>query len=233
VRDSFSDGFFTRMARDTHPVDLMCLYLLHGSAGQVPGLLPDQETVSFGHLSQHRGVDRWTSADTDQFSLWIRREVRGRLYGLEFRFYFTAGEPWADAVIPHGAAVGLARFMHHFRGHYASGGAPGDWDFGVYTAEGGLNEGVVLFGNHREVFFEVGRGWAATCRLHGNQLGANPYLHAGGGTFPGRYARAGGTPDWPPAWRRQVARLYGPLPLRPGRPARPEFGIRTRRRPAR
>ncbi|MFF7281100.1 hypothetical protein [Streptomyces griseorubiginosus] len=46
MRDGFSDGFFTRTAHDTHPVDLMCLYLLHGSVERIPGLLVDRETLS-------------------------------------------------------------------------------------------------------------------------------------------------------------------------------------------
>ncbi|MFE7530248.1 hypothetical protein ACFU7Y_31700 [Kitasatospora sp. NPDC057542] len=93
----FSDGFFTRLAHDTHPVDLMCLYLLHGSVERIPGLLVDRETLSFKHLSQHvRTVNRSSYDDADTFSLCIKNKVRGRLYGLEFRIYFIAGEPYAE-----------------------------------------------------------------------------------------------------------------------------------------
>ena len=244
LRDSFSDGFFTRLAHDTHPVDLMCLYLLHGSVERIPGLLVGRETLSFEHLSQRvRAVDRWSSDDADTFSLCIKRKVRGRLYGLEFRIHFIAGEPYADAVIPFGAAVGLPRFMHHFRAHYASGGAPGDWDFDVYTDVRDLRESVVLFGNHREVWFQVNRGpvvagrskpipWSrsrlVTGRLQGNQFGTNAQLHAGGVMFPDRLAAVEGTSAEGRAYRRYVARLRDPLPLRARRPVRPEFGTRTR-----
>lgn len=244
VRDGFSEGFFTRMAHDTHPVDLMCLYLLHGSVERIPGLLADPETLSFRHLSQHvRAVGRWNHDDADTFSLCIKKKVRGRLYGLEFRIHFIAGEPYADAVIPFGATVDLPRFMHHFRGHYASGGAPGDWDFDVYTDARDLREGAVLFGNHREVWFQINRGpvtagrnmpipWnrgrLTTGRLQGNQFGTNALLSAGSAMFPDRHALVEGTSAEARAYRRYVARLHNPLPLLVGRPVRPEFGMRTR-----
>lgn len=247
MRDSFSDGFFTRMAHDTHPVDLMCLYLLHGSVERIPGLLADRETLSFKNLlSRHVRANRWNYEDADTFSLCIQRKVRGRLYGLEFRIYFIAGEPYADAVIPFGATVDLPRFMHHFRGHYASGGAPGDWGFDVYTDVRDLRESIVLFDNHREVWFQVNRGPVVTGsklmpsnrhrlvtgRLQGNQFGTNtPVLDAGNAAFPDRFAAVEGTSAEARAYRRYVARLHNPLPLRAGRPVRPEFGMRTRRRP--
>lgn len=224
----------------------MCLYLLHGSVERIPGLLADRDTLSFKHLSQRvRAVDRWSYGDADTFSLCIKRKVHGRLYGLEFRIHFIAGEPYADAVIPFGAAVDLPRFMHHFRAHYASGGAPGEWDFDVYTDVRDLRESVVLFGNHREVWFQVNRGpvvtgrskpipWSrsrlVTGRLHGNQFGTNAQLHAGGVTFPDRLSAVEGTSAKARAYRRYVARLRNPLPLRAGRPARPEFGARMRSR---
>ncbi|MGW7586315.1 hypothetical protein ACWGKU_34710 [Kitasatospora sp. NPDC054768] len=89
LRDSFSDGFLTRLAHDTHPVDLMCLYLLHGSVERIPGLLVDREMLSFEYLSRRvRTENRSSHGDADLFSLWIRTKVRGRLYGLEFRVYF-------------------------------------------------------------------------------------------------------------------------------------------------
>ncbi|MFD5437998.1 hypothetical protein ACFWJ4_38335 [Kitasatospora sp. NPDC127067] len=79
-------------------MDLMCLYLLHGSVERIPGLLVDRETLSFEYLSRHvRAENRSGHGDADLFSLWIRTKVRGRLYGLEFRVYFIAGEPCADA----------------------------------------------------------------------------------------------------------------------------------------
>ncbi|MEU5195149.1 hypothetical protein AB0G86_14000 [Streptomyces scabiei] len=53
VRDGISDGFLTRPAHDSHPVDLMCLYLLHGSLERIPGLPADRETLSFEQLSSH------------------------------------------------------------------------------------------------------------------------------------------------------------------------------------
>jgi hypothetical protein len=224
VRDGFSDGFFTRMAHDAHPVDLMCLYLLHGSVERIPGLLADQETLSFKHLSQQvRAVDRWTYGDADTFSLRVKRKVHGRLYGLEFRICFIAGEPYADAAIPFGATVDLPRFIHHFRGRYASGGAPGDWDFDVYTDVGDLRESVLLFGNHREVWFHVNRGpvttgrnkpipWARgrliTGRLHGTQFGTNAVPNAGSAMFPDRHDLVERTSAEARAYRRYVARLY-------------------------
>lgn len=249
VRDGYSAGFFTRMAHETHPVDLMCLYLLHGSVEQIPGLLVDRETLSFKHLCQQGHVaDRWNSGDADTFSLCIKRKVHGRLYGLEFRIIFIAGEPYADAVIPFGATVDLYRFMHHFRGQYASAGAPGDWDFDVYTDKRDLRESVVLFGNHREVWFQVNRGpvttgrgkpipWArgrlTAGRLQGNQFGTRVgVLEAGSVQFPDRHDVVEGTSAEARAYRRYVARLHNPLPLRVGPPVRPEFGMRTRRCPA-
>lgn len=246
MRDSFSDGFLTRLAHDTHPVDLMCLYLLHGSVERIPGLSADPETLSFRHLSRHvRAEDRFGYGDAETFSLWIRNKVRGRLYGLEFRIYFIAGEPFADAVIPFGAPVGLPRFMHHLRGCYGSGGAPGDWDFDVYTDVRDLRESVVLFGNRREVWFQVARGPVVagrskllprtqgrlvTGRLHGNRFGTDARLHAGGVMFPDRLAAVEGVSAEARAYRRYVARLRDPLPVRAGRPVRPEFGTTMRRR---
>ncbi|MFI2026303.1 hypothetical protein [Streptomyces buecherae] len=236
------------MAHDTHPVDLMCLYLLHGSVAQIPGLLVDP--LSCARLRQRvPDRDRWTHHDTDTFSLCVRRKVRGRLYGLEFRTYFSAGEPRADAVVPFGATVDLFRFMRHFRAHYASGGAPGDWDFDVYTDVRDLRESVVLFGNHREVWFQVNRGPVTigrakptprprgrltTGRLQGNQFGPDaPVLDAGGAAFPDRHDVVEGASAEARAYRRYVARLRDPLPLRVGQPVRPTFGTRTRRRSVR
>ncbi|MFF2747169.1 hypothetical protein ACFVVA_16680 [Kitasatospora sp. NPDC058048] len=246
LRDSFSDGFLTRLAHDRHLVDLMCLYLLHGSVERIPGLLVDRETLSFEYLSRHvRTESRSSHGDADLFSLWIRKKVRGRLYGLEFRVYFIAGEPCADAVIPFGAPVGLPRFMHHLRGCYGSGGAPGDWDFDVYTDVRDLRESVVLFGNRREVWFQVNRGPVVaggsrlisrnrgrlvTGRLHGNQFGTNAQLHAGGVLFPDRLAAVEGVSAEARAYQRYVARLRDPLPSRAGRSVRPEFGATMRRR---
>lgn len=245
MRDGFSDGFFTWTARDTHPVDLMCLYLLHGSVERIPGLLADREALSFRHLSRHvRSPRHWSYDDADTFSLSVRRRVHGRVYGLEFRIHFIAGEPYADALIPFGAAVGLSRFLHHFRTHYASGGAPGDWAFDVYTDITDLRESVLLFGNHREVWFQVNRGPVVTGRsrparhrhrlvigrLQGNRFGTEHVLTAGSSAFPDRHDAVVGTSAEARAYRRYVAGLRSPLPLRVGRPVRPEFGGGTRRR---
>ncbi|MER7584519.1 hypothetical protein [Kitasatospora sp. NPDC097691] len=246
MRDSFSDGFFTRLAHDTHPVDLMCLYLQHGSVERIPGLPADRDTLSFEHLSQHvRPENRSHHDDADTFSLCIKKKVRGRLYGLEFRIYFIAGEPWTDAVIPFGAPVSLPRFVHHLRGSYGSGGAPDDWDFDVYTDVGDLRESVLLFGNRREIWFQVNRGPVVagrsrlvprnqgrlvTGRLHGNRFGTNAQLHAGGAMFPDRLAAVEGASAEARAYRRYVARLRDPLPSRAGRPARPAFGTTMRPR---
>ncbi|MDX2606266.1 hypothetical protein PV379_29200 [Streptomyces caniscabiei] len=235
------------MAHETHPVDLMCLYLLHGSVEQIPGLLVGRETLSFEHLSQQvRAANHWTYDDVDTFSLCVKKKVRGRLYGLEFRIYFIAGEPYSDTVVPFGTAVDLPQFIHHLRAHYASAAAPGAWDFDVYTDVRDLRESVVLFGNRREVWFQVNRGpvttgrnkpipWArgglVTGRLQGNQFGTNAVLNAGSAMFPDRHDDVGGTSAKARAYRRYVARLHNPLPLRVGRPTLPEFGIRTRRRP--
>ncbi|MFD8320884.1 hypothetical protein [Kitasatospora purpeofusca] len=242
VRDSFSEGLFTRTARDTHPVDLMCLYLLHGSTDRIPGLLVDRGALSFEHLSERvRDADRWNHGDADTFSLYVRQKVHGRLYGLEFRIHFIAGEPFADAVVPFGATVDLPRFMHRLRGHHAAGGAAGDWDFDVYTDVRDLRESVVLFGNGREVWFQVNRGPVATGRssrlipwhrrrlvtgrLQGNRFGTRTRaLDAGGAVFPDRHDAVHGTSAEARAYRRYVARLHNPLPLRVGRPDRPEFG---------
>lgn len=202
-----------------------------------------RETLSFEYLSrQVRDVDRWSQDGTDTFSLCVRRKVRGRLYGLEFRIYFMAGEPCADAVIPFGATVDLPRFLHHFRGRHASGGATGDWDFDVYTDARDPRESVVLFGNHREIWFRIERGPVTTGRtkatprtrgrlvtgrLQGNQFGTNaPVLNAGNAMFPDRHGLVGGVSAEARAYRRYVARLHNPLPLRVGRPTRPEFGMR-------
>jgi hypothetical protein len=219
LRDSFSDGFLTRLAHDTHPVDLMCLYLLHGSVGRIPGLLVDSRTLSFEQLSRRvRAVDRWSHDDVDTFSLRVKKKVRGRLYGLEFRIHFVAGEPYADAVIPFGATVDLPRFVHRFRARYASGGTPGDWDFDVFTDVRDLRESVVLFGNRREVWFQADRraGRLVTGRLQGNRFGSSTRPHAGGVMFPDRLFAVTGASAEARAYRRRVARLRDPLPLRAG-----------------
>ncbi len=248
MRDSFSDGFLTRPARETHPVDLMCRYLLHGSVARIPGLWVDREVLSPEHLRRHvRAENRSCYGDAETFSLSVRRKVRGRPYGVEFRIHFVAGEPFADAVIPFGAPVDLPRFLHHLRQHYGSGpgGAPGDWDFDVYTDVRDLRESVVLFGNRREVWFQVNRGPVVAGRsrsipgnrgrlvvgrLHGNRFGTEARLHAGGVMFPDRLdAVRAGTAE-ARAYRRYVAGLRRPLPLWAGRAARPEFGATTRPR---
>ncbi|MER7705879.1 hypothetical protein ABTX81_23665 [Kitasatospora sp. NPDC097605] len=191
----------------------MCRYLLHGSVERIPGLYVDQETLSFEHLSRHvRPENRSSYDDADTFSLYVKRRVHGRLYGLEFRLYFVAGEPYADAVIPFGTPVGLPRFMHHLRGNY-----PGSWDFDVYTDVRDLRESVVLFGNRREVWFRVDRGRLVTGRLHGNEFGTGTRLHAGGVMFPDRLAAVEGVSAEARAYRRYTARLRDPLPLRAGR----------------
>ncbi|MFF8694609.1 transposase [Streptomyces sp. NPDC015144] len=140
-------------------------------------------------------------------------------------------------------AIESRRFL---RAHYAPGEAPGDWEFGVYTDVRDLRESVVLFGNHREVWFQVNRGPVAgranstprnrhrlvAGRLHGNQFGAGMQLHAGSVAFPDRHDVVDGTSAEARAYRRYVARLHNPLPLRVGRPVRPGFDMRTRRRSA-
>ncbi|MER7770538.1 hypothetical protein [Kitasatospora sp. NPDC096140] len=227
----------------------MCLYLVHGSVERIPGLLADPETLSFEYLSRHVPAEsRAGHGDADTFSLCIRNRVHGRLYGLEFRIHFVAGEPYADAVIPFGAPVGLPRFMHHLRGNHGSGGAPGDWDFEVYTDVRDLRESVVLFGNRREVWFQVNRGPVVagrsavvpgnrgrltTGRLHGNLFGADARLHAGGVLFPDRLADVEAVTAEARAYRRYVARLRDPLPLRAGRPGNPGFGAARRPRAVR
>ncbi|MEV7775025.1 hypothetical protein [Kitasatospora sp. NPDC086791] len=212
----------------------MCLYLLHGSVERIPGLLADPEVLSFEHLSRHVPVGRragYEPDDAHRFSLDIKRKVHGRLYGLEFRIYFAAGEAYADAVVPFGAPVALPRLVRHFRGHYASGGGPGDWDFDVYADRGDLRQGVVSFGNRREIWFDVNRRRLDTGRLEGNRFGARGAVpNAGGVMFPDRHEVIEGTSAEARAYRRQVARLYGPLPLRAGRPVRPEAGTRARPR---
>ncbi|NEB00985.1 hypothetical protein G3I78_18225 [Streptomyces sp. SID13726] len=205
----------------------------------------DRERLSFEYLSRHvRTANHSNYADADTFSLSIKKKVRGRLYGLEFRLYFIAGEPYSEAVIPFGAAVDLRRFMHHFRAHYALGGAPGDWDFDVYTDVHDLSESVVLFGNQREVWFQVNRGpvvtgrskptWnrgrLVTGRLHGNRFGTSTQLHAGGVMFPDRLSAVGDTSVAARAYRRYVAGLRGPLPLRAGQSVRPGFETGRRSR---
>ncbi|MCX5114945.1 hypothetical protein OOK13_42205 [Streptomyces sp. NBC_00378] len=136
--------------------------------------------------------------------------------------------------------------MHYFRAHYASGGAPGDWAFDVYTHVRDLRESVVLFRNDREARFQVNRGPVVTGRsklipsnrhrlvtgrLQGNQFGTNArVLDAGSVAFPDRDDEVEGTSAEARAYRRYVARLHNPLPLRLGPPVRPEFGMRTRRR---
>ncbi|OPC77618.1 hypothetical protein B4N89_42185 [Embleya scabrispora] len=198
----------------------------------------DREVLSFEHLSRHvRAVDRAGHDDADMFSLSVRRKVRGRLYGLEFRIYFVAGEPYADAVVPFGASVELPRFVHHLRGRYGAGAAPGDWDFDVYTDVRDLRESVVLFGNGREVWFQVNRGpvvaggsrstpWhrgrLVTGRLHGNRFGTSTRPHAGGVLFPDRLAAVDDASAEARAYRRYLAGLRDPLPSRP--PSTRPFG---------
>ncbi|MFB6891581.1 hypothetical protein ACFCX4_20005 [Kitasatospora sp. NPDC056327] len=220
----------------------MCRYLVHGSVERIPGLLAGPETLSFDHLSRHvRAEHRAGHDDADVFSLFVERKVRGRPYGLEFRIYFVAGRPYADAVIPFGAPVGLPRFMHHLRGCHGSAGAPGDWDFDVFTDVRDLRESVVLFGNRREIWFRVsgrpvasgGSGPGHRCRLvtgrlHGNLFGAQTRLHAGSVLFPDRLAAVGTASAGARAYRRYVARLRDPLPMRSALPARPDFGARGR-----
>ncbi|MFE2107473.1 hypothetical protein ACFXAF_16580 [Kitasatospora sp. NPDC059463] len=247
MRDGFSDGFLTRLAHDTHPVDLMCRYLLHGSVERIPGLAAGPEALSFEHLSRRvRAENRSSHDDADTFSLSVRRKVHGRLYGLEFRFHFIAGEPYADAVIPFGAPIALPRFLHHLRGRYGSGGAPGDWDFDVYTDVRDLRESIVLFGNRREIWFQANRapvasgrsrpvpgarGRLITGRLHGNRFGTHALLHAGGVLFPDHLTSVDAATPEARAYRRHTARLRDPLPLHTGA-ARPDFGATTRRRSA-
>ncbi|WP_416970695.1 hypothetical protein [Streptomyces sp. 4F14] len=239
MRGDLSGGVFTRMARDTHPVDLMCLYLLHGSVERIPGLLAAPGPLSLEHLRrQVPAGSRWSHDDADTFSLGVEKTVRGRSYGFEFRVHFVGGEPYADAVVPFGASVDLYRFLRHFRGHYAS---DGDWSFDVYTDVRDLRESVVLFGNRREVWFQVNRGRVVAGgskpvpggrliagRLHGNQFGASAgVLHAGSVMFPDRADAVAGTSAQGRAYRRYVARLRDPLPLGVRRRGRPEFGSRT------
>ncbi|MFI5531256.1 hypothetical protein ACIA8O_22270 [Kitasatospora sp. NPDC051853] len=243
MRDAFSDGLFTRLAREAHPVDLMCLYLLHGSADRIPGLMAGQGALSFEHLSRHvRPAHHWRHEDADTFSLPVRRKVRGRPYGLEFRLHFLGGEPYADALVPFGAAVDLPRFLHHFRTHHASG----DWDFDVHTDRRDLRESVLRFANGRELWFQINRGpvvagharpvpWQRhrllTGRLQGNLFGPGPHPPtAGSAAFPDPHHTVEPTTPGARAHRRHVARLYDPLPLLPARPPRPEFGTRPRRR---
>ncbi|MEV6522914.1 hypothetical protein AB0M43_13280 [Longispora sp. NPDC051575] len=228
MRDGFSEGFFTRRAHEKHPVDLMCAYLLHGSVERIPGLLAAPETLSYGYLNRHVDArNRASSGDADMFSLSVERKIRGRLFGVEFRVYFDSGEAYADAVVPYGAPVGLARFLHHFRGDHASGGDPGDWDFDVYTDVGFLPQGIVLFGNRREVWYTVNGRRVDVGRLQGNVFGATAHTVAAGGTvFPDRDAGVEGTSAEVRAYRRQMARLGGPLPLRAGRRPGLEFGAR-------
>ncbi|GLZ78383.1 hypothetical protein Afil01_31900 [Actinorhabdospora filicis] len=230
------EGFFTAMARETHPVDLMCLYLLHGSLQEIPGLLADPETLSFEHLDHRVGdANRWRHDDAETFSLAIEKKVHGRRYGLECRIYFLAGEPYADAVIPYGASIDLPRFMHHLRTHYAT--AARDWDFDVYTDVGDLRESVILFGNHRELWFQINRGpivtrqtkpvprarrRLVTGRLQGNRFGAKKRaLDAGNAVFPDRHDAVAGTSPEARAYRRYLAGLRNPPPLRARRPGHP------------
>ncbi|MER6559589.1 hypothetical protein ABT300_18015 [Streptomyces sp. NPDC001027] len=194
----------------------MCLYLLHGSVERIPGLLVDSRTLSFEHLSRRvRAVDRWSLDDSDTFSLYVKKKVHGRLYGLAFKIHFLAGEPYADAVIPFGATVDLPRFMHRLRGRHASQGVPGDWDFDVFTDVRDLSESVVLFGNRREVWFQADRraGRLVTGRLHGNRFGTSTRPHGGGVMFPDRLAAVPDASAEARAYRRHVARLRDPLPL--------------------
>ncbi|MFJ4095710.1 hypothetical protein ACIPYS_29315 [Kitasatospora sp. NPDC089913] len=247
MRDSFSDGFLAGPAHEAHPVDLMCLYLLHGSVDRIPGLPADREALSFDHLSRHvRPEHRARHDDAETFSLHVRRTVRGRRYGLEFRLHFVAGEPYADAVVPFGAPVDPRRFLRHLRGRYGSAGAAEDWDFEVYTDVSDLRESVVRFGNGREVWFQVNRGPVVagrsrplpgvrgrlvTGRLHGNLFGAGARPHAGGVMFPDRLAAVGTGSAGARAYRRYAAGLGAPLPRPAGRPGRPDFGAATASRP--
>ncbi|MFJ5231061.1 hypothetical protein ACIQBJ_14345 [Kitasatospora sp. NPDC088391] len=211
MRDSFSDGFFAPEVRETHPVELMCRYLWHGSVERMPGLPAHPEALSFEYLARHvRAGDRARYDDADAFSLYSRRKVRGRLYGLEFRICFVAGEPYADAVIPFGAPVDLPRFLRRLRGR--PGGAAGDWDFEVHTDAGDLRESVLLFGNRREVRFRTDRGRLTTGRLHGNRFGTSTLPYAGGVLFPDGLAAVPATSPEGRAHHRYVVRLHGPRP---------------------
>ncbi|MFJ8230804.1 hypothetical protein ACIQ9E_12720 [Streptomyces sp. NPDC094448] len=105
-----------------------------------------------------------------------------------------------------------------------------------------LRESVLLFGNHREVWFQVNRGPVVTGRsrltrhrlvtgrLQGNLFGAERGLTAGSAAFPDRLDAVDGTSPEARAYRRYAAGLRSPLPLRAGRPVRPAFGTGTRRR---
>ncbi|MFJ8043667.1 hypothetical protein ACIRBX_24515 [Kitasatospora sp. NPDC096147] len=234
MRDGFTEGFFSSLVHRIHPIDLMGRYLRHGSAERIPGLAARPETLTFAHLDEHvRPADRARHDDADTFSLYVRRRVGGRSYGLEFRLHFVGGEPYADAVVPFGAAVELPGFLRHFRTHHAVGGAPGNWDSAVRTDRRDLREGLVRFGNGREVWFQVGRGpvvtgrprlipWhrhrLVTGRLQGNLFGtASPTPDA---AFPDRHPAVGADSAEQRAFRRYLSRLDGPLPLRAARPSR-------------
>ncbi|MEV0192697.1 hypothetical protein AB0I39_29725 [Kitasatospora purpeofusca] len=241
MRDSFSDGFLSRLAHEAHPMDLMCRYLLHGSVERIPGLPADREALSFEHLSRNvRPENRSRYDDADTFSLGVRRKVRGRLYGLEFRLHFVAGEPYADAVVPFGAPVDPLRLVRRLRARYGRSQAPGDWDFELYTDARDLRESALLFGNGREVWFQVNRGPVVagrsrplpgtrgrlvTGRLHGNLFGGGTSTrpHAGGLMFPDRLAAVVGGSAEARAFRRYTAGLRGPLPRPTGRPFRPDL----------
>ncbi|GAA3014626.1 hypothetical protein GCM10020229_27300 [Kitasatospora albolonga] len=219
MRDAFSDGLLGRPAHETHPVDLMCLYLLHGSADRIPGLTAGQGGLSYEHLLRHvRPEHHWRHEDADTFSLPVRRTVHGRPYGLEFRLQLPRGEPYADALIPFGAAVDLARFLHRLRTHHAPGGRA--WT--VYTDRNDLRESVLRFADGREVWFQVNRGPAlagcprplphhrhrlVTGRLQGNAFGPGPHPPtAGSQAFPDPHHLTEPTTPAARAYRRLVAR---------------------------
>jgi hypothetical protein len=70
VRDGVSEEFFTRLAHEAHPVDLMCLYLLHGPVDRIPGLWAYRETLTFEHLSRHvSAAHRSSHGDAHTFSI--------------------------------------------------------------------------------------------------------------------------------------------------------------------
>ncbi|MEU1553776.1 hypothetical protein ABZ517_13795 [Streptomyces scabiei] len=218
MRDGISDGFLTRPAHDSHPVDLMCLYLLHGSLERIPGLPADRETLSFEQLSSHVRAEHRSGSpfgapvDLSRFM----HHLRGH--------HAPAGAPgdWDFGVVTDARDLreSVVRFGNGREVWFQVGDHRAEW------FRGGTG-GRLPNGRSRSAW---NRGRLVTGRPQDNRFGTQAPAHAGGVMFPVPLAAVADDTPEARADRRWVARLRGPFPLRVGRTVRPGFGAGRRPR---